>query len=536
MKFSKKMMAALLAACMTAGALAGCGNEEGQGTAAPASGTETAGQDANGSGDASDGSADAADGGEASAEGIDWEEDPAEINWFIWAAGAGAPTQNAVDRIEEKINEKTLSTINVQVNLTIFEMGSYLTQMPMQITAGDQIDLITTFPAGSGNFTTMVSSGQLLPLDDLLADYCSDMTALVPDNFFDATTIKGEIYGAPIYTDYTNDLYWICRADILEEAGINVEDIKSYEDLPAVFDAVKAIHPELKMVSSGAQAVTGSVGLLLDGTQYDALTDIAAVFFDKDEEAYKVVNLFETEEYKKEAAIYREWYEAGYIDQDILIRETDPTADQTVFSWFLQGNNSRTIGNEQLAGGPLVRVKMGEGPVTTSSMAIMTMAIPVNAKEPEAAARLMNLLYTDADLKNLVNYGIEGEDYTLNEAGGVVQDTSAAYAPNTNGLFGNTFLSYLTESEVASGLTNEPVDQSSLPYSPLLGFSVNANAISNEVAQLSSVMEEYGKQVKSGIADEETYQAMIDKMHASGLDNYLAEIQSQLDEWLAEKN
>ncbi len=95
--------------------------------------------------------------GQNQAEGIDWDEDPAEVNWYMWAAGVSAPGQDAIDRIEEKVNEITLKEINVHVNLSILEMGTYLTQMPMQITAGDKIDLITTFPAGSGTFSNMVS-------------------------------------------------------------------------------------------------------------------------------------------------------------------------------------------------------------------------------------------------------------------------------------------------------------------------------------------------------------------------------------------
>ena len=45
-------------------------------------------------------------------------------------------------------------------------MGAYLSQMPMQVGAGDKIDLITTFPAGSGAFNTMaLSLIHILPED-----------------------------------------------------------------------------------------------------------------------------------------------------------------------------------------------------------------------------------------------------------------------------------------------------------------------------------------------------------------------------------
>lgn len=498
-----RFIAGALCAAMAAGVLTGCGNSEAIDT--------------------------------ASKQESDFSEDPVVVNWYMWAVGVSAPSREALNRVETKINEITEKEINVTVHLEILEMGNYLTQLPMQITAGDKIDLITTFPAGGGSFNTMAASGQLLPLNDLIEDYCQEMEAIVPENFFEATTVNGNIYGAPVYTDYANDLYFICKKDIFDETGFKKDEIKTYEDLTALFAKVKEIHPELKIISSAASAITGSVGVTLKNEKYDALTDIAAVFYENEGEEAKVVNLFESPAYRQEAEIYREWFDAGYVDQDILMREDDATDDPTVFGGFLQGNASRTQSSRSLGGTELTNIKIAEGPVTTSSMAIMTMAIPVTATEPEAAARLMNLTYTNADLKNLVNFGIEGEDYTLNENNAVVITDNCTYAPNTNGIFGNVFNSYLTEAEAASGLAMDASSQSDLPYSPLLGFSVDTSPIANEIAQLSSIMEEYGKQVKCGIADEAAYDEMIDKMYASGLQTYLDEIQRQLDAWLEQK-
>lgn len=452
---SRRWIAGMLCVTMAAGLAAGCGNSEASADTALQSsavgesgGSSSAGDDGTAGGDytAADSGSDATTQADGSGN-IDWDEDPALVNWYMWGVGVSAPSTEALDRVEEKINAITEPAINVTVNLEMLEMGNYLTQMPMQITAGDKIDLITTFPAGGGSFNTMAASGQLLPLDDLIADYCQEMTAMVPENFFDATTINGTIYGAPIYTDYTNDLYFICKKEIFDETGFDESDFTSYEDLTVLFDKVKELHPEMKVISSGAQSITGSVG----GTE-------------------------------------------------------------------------------------LTSMKIAEGPVTTSSMALMAMAIPVTATEPEAAARLMNLTYTNAELKNLVNFGIEGEDYTLNEDNAVVITENCTYAPNTNGIFGNVFNSYPTEAEAASGIKLDESVQSSLPYSPLLGFTVDTSTISNEVAALSSIMEEYGKQVECGIADEETYDEMIEKMYDSGLSTYLDEIQRQLDEWLASGN
>ncbi len=111
-----------------------------------------------------------------------------------------------MQKVEDALNEITMEKINVHVNLTMMEMGNYMTQMPMQITAGDKMDLISTFPAGSGTFLNMMSSHQLLPLDDLLEEYCQDMLELMPENYFDSTRMDGQVYAVPIYADKTTDI------------------------------------------------------------------------------------------------------------------------------------------------------------------------------------------------------------------------------------------------------------------------------------------------------------------------------------------
>ena len=485
------------------------------------------------SADTEQGKTDAADQG-ADVQGTDqeeWDEDPAEINWYIWNAG-GTCNEAGIAAVEEAVNEITLKKVNVRVNLEVLEMGAYLSQMPMQVSAGDKIDLITTFPAASGTYTTMVNNGQLLPLNELLEENAGELLETVPESLFQATTVDGNIYAVPVYTDQTNDLYWICREALLTEAGFTADDVKDYNDITKVFAAVYEKHPDMKMISTGAQNLIGSAGVLFTGTTYDTLgTNIAAVMVENEGQESKVVSIYETPEYKDCIRVLNEWYQAGYIDRDAMIREDDPTPDKNVFSWFLAGNRSRTATNARVAGEPVVDVKLAEGCVTTGIETILTMAIPTSATEPEAAAKVMNLCYTDQELKDLVSYGIEGVNYEIDENGGVSIFEENNFAINSVGLFGNVFIASSIKEYIEIGYDMSKIDQSALNYSPLLGFFVRTDTISSEVAQLSTVTEEYVKAIECGMSDDAAYQEFLDKLRASGLDKYLEEIQRQLDEW-----
>ncbi|MBQ9064392.1 MAG: ABC transporter substrate-binding protein [Blautia sp.] len=462
----------------------------------------------------------------------EWDDDPAEVTWYMWNLG-GTATPEGIEAVEEALNEITLPKINVEVDLEILEMGTYLTQMAMEVSAGEKIDLISTFPAMAGSYAQMLASNQLMPLDDLLEEEAPELLETVPDEVLKATRKNGVTYAVPIYNDQRNDYYWLARTSVLEEAGIDPESIHDYKDITEVFEKVHEIRPDLKMVSTAGQNLTGQTGALLNGTLYDNIgSNVAAVMVEED--AAKVVCLFETEEYKETVHILNEWYEAGYIDMDAPIRQDAPTTDRSVFSEFLGGNPTRTLTTDSAAGEPITKVKLAEGPISTGVATIMTMAIPVSATEPEGAARLMNLCYTDPTVKNLVSYGIEGVDYTLNEDGAIVKADNALYNPNSVGIFGNQFLAYPTVEEVNAGIASEAVNPDDWYYSPLYGFSIDLEPISALDAQIQSVYGEYNATIACGFGTDETYQEYIDKLYASGLQEYLDELQRQLDEYLAQ--
>lgn len=516
----KKWLSVLLAAMLLVGCLAGCGGQVESQETDPQEETNTPsapiGEDAD----------------NPAGIPVDFDEEPAEVNWYLWNVG-GSVSADGVQQVEDALNEITLKKINVKVHLVMMEMGEYLTNMAMQVSAGDKVDLITTFPAMSGSFTVMVNNHQLLDLNEYLDDYAPGIREVVPENVLQATTRDGALYGVPVYTDMTNDAYWLCRKAYLDEAGFTVDDIKDFKDLDKVYAKVHELHPEMTMISSGAKQLYGSAGALFTGATYDPLgTDIIAVMVDH-EGAPKVVNIYETEEMKEVIQVLNEWYASGYINEDVAINDIDPFTDPKVFSGGLGGNKARTH-NDTLAGEPMARVKLSEGYVTTSSVAIMNMAIPVSATEPEAAARLMELCYTDKDVKMLVSYGVEGVHYTYAENGGVqVLPDNTSYSPNTLGIFGNVFLCDPSVDDVKIGYDMRTVDQSKLKYSPLLGFAIDTSNVANELAQVSSVVNEFSPKICCGLGTQEDYDAFIAKLYDSGLQTYLDEVQHQLDEWWA---
>lgn len=142
--------------------LAACGNSEGQ----PDKQALSASNAVTDTQEKTEEASDTVNDTESGTDSVEWEEDPAEVNWYLWNVG-GSTTPDGIKMVEDALNEITLDKINVKVHLNMLEIGTYMTQMPMDITAGSKVDLISTFPAGSGLFSTMATTGQLMPLDEL---------------------------------------------------------------------------------------------------------------------------------------------------------------------------------------------------------------------------------------------------------------------------------------------------------------------------------------------------------------------------------
>lgn len=69
--------------------------------------------------------------------------------------------------------------------------------------------------------------------------------------------------------------------------------------------------------------------------------------------------------------------------------------------------------------------------------------------------------------------------------------------------------------------------------SPYLGFAIDPTGLDNVIANLSAVYDQYHNQLTTGYYTEELYQEYLNKLEVAGVNDYLAQIQDQLNSWLA---
>ena len=231
----------------------------------------------------------------------------------------------------------------------------------------------------------------------------------------------------------------------------------------------------------------------------------------------------------------RKYYQAGYINADSATAEDDKSVKRFVTKADGQPY-AENLWSKDL-GYPVVASSIMDGMVTNDSTTGSMIAISNNSKNKEKAVEFLNLLNTDPYLRNLLNYGVEGIHYTKTGDTTIALDQekskgySVPYFAN-----GNLFITYTTENEPVNKWEEFKAFNAEAVNSPILGFKFNTLPVSNELAAINNVMEEFKSIIFSGSVDVDEYLTKLnDKLKAQNIDKVIQEAQKQLDAWKANK-
>lgn len=456
-----------------------------------------------------------------------------KLTWYF----PGNWPQPDQDKVFAEVNKVIKEKINATVDFKALPFGDYDQKMQVVIASGEPYDL--AFTAGwINNYTQNVAKGAFLPLDDLLNKYAPQSYASMPASFWDATRIKGQIYGfvnqqisarTPAI-DVTQKLADEYKFDINSVGGkITYNTLNLLEPF---IQAVKADHPERYP----------SIGIDPDFFNMEAIVGInvpGVVRFNED--TLTVVNQFDSEEFRTFAATLRDWNAKGYMNsKERISKKTDDWVDAKAGKWVLSIGGAFKPGGANLAaalgGEPYVEAPAGTAHLTTGGITATMMAINRNSKNPERAMMLLELLNTDKELFNLLNFGIKDNHFKIDADGFMVPgDNQQGYNPSVPWMFASNFLANVEKGMPADVWEQtKKVNEEALP-SKLLGFTFDAEPVKGEIAKATAVYDEYSRAIQLGVSSEDKYNTFVAKMKTAGADKIIAEMQKQIDAWKASK-
>ncbi|GGD50864.1 ABC transporter substrate-binding protein [Paenibacillus nasutitermitis] len=467
---------------------------------------------------------------------------PVDLTYYF----PNSPQQD-LQSVEDNLNKLVQPKINATIHLKLIDWGTYEEKMKVIMASGEPYDIAWT--AGNlNNYFQNVANGAYAPLDELIEKY-PDMKGGIPDMFWNAVKVKGQIYGVPVFQQSTAGYGYEIQKAVADKYKLDWKSITKLSDLTPFLETVKKNEPNLIPWEYSQQADPFQVAPPMFGleTLGDPKTPGDLYLTD----ASKVVNQYETPEFLEYVTLMREWYTKGYLRKDAAtLKETasDRKAGKNALMLGQIDNDSIAFENAGMdAGGRMSNfnpdtqsydLQFVKPLLTTDKASATITAISANSPNIERAMMFINLLNTDKEIYNALVWGVEGKHYKKVAENRIETNKEGGYQIFSPWEFGNMTLSYLFEGDPKGNdekYTQMWIDlNKNATPSNALGFVFDFTPVKAEKANVDAAFTELYYALASGSVDPDKYLPIfIDKLKKAGSDTIIAEKQKQLDEWRA---
>jgi len=444
-------------------------------------------------------------------------------------------TEQDTARIAAAVNEYLASMGKpYSVEFKIHAYGEYWDNtINLMLSTGEPIDAI--FIAGwAGDFRTQAATGTLRPLNDLIVHY-PGIEGVLGREFMFASEMNGQLFGLPCNKEHAANRGWVVRRDIADALGMDISRMNSRNDLlPYVH---RAMEEHNMYIFPGSWAMDG----LFDGiVGLGSLSTIGTEL----RNPTQIVHRETLPEWIEGLRVYAQWNEDGLLNRDIMPTDSAEMEFSAGRTWA--NNQQLKPGKDgeltSALGIELVQFETGPPVITTGDTIGAMVAIPANARNPFETMDFINLLYTDKKMINLVIFGQAGIDYEyVDQERGIVELLESNWnMVGSAWTLGNQLLNYVTSDEDPDKWLHFQTFNDAAVPSPTLGFvpDLTDADVQTHIATLSAITERYWD-LFMGLVPiaqfDSTVEQFKNELNAGGLEDLIAEIQRQFDEWRASR-
>ncbi|MBQ8545889.1 MAG: hypothetical protein IJ437_02985 [Clostridia bacterium] len=261
--------------------------------------------------------------------------------------------------------------------------------------------------SGYGQYISYIDSNYIIPLNDpqngnyisTTGSYAS-INKLIRSQFLEELKVNNLIYALP-----NNHLY----ADQYQYILVNKELVDSYDeynvdDMSDIYSCTDFIN---SVGNSGLQNVVPFVASFDDLAGYNyidknlgfgGITSTA----DDGNTVFNIESIFSNEEFSKYVKMYKELQDKNYVKTDLADGEV---AAVRIF-------NGTSLEAQEYAD-EYYLIKTAAPVADTSDVYASMFAISSFSLSYDRSMKILNLLQSDTKIRTLLQYGIEGEDYTV---------------------------------------------------------------------------------------------------------------------------
>ena len=454
-------------------------------------------------------------------------------------------TPTAWSDILAKTNEY-LEPFNTDIEVSFLSWSDYQQMYSLTLTGG-QVDLIFTAPWCF--MYTEAAKGSFYVLD---TDFISKNMPLTnkyqaPESW-DETTIAGQMIAVPSNQASPMGKIVAIRQDLADKYEIS--SLSNWDDYMKYAKTIA----EKETPESGiyALAAAGDNNELWDVYRQQDNTFLAldSDYFDlmyqykKGElpDASDIKLVYETDLFKEYAHDMKELADAGAWSRSALTNTvTDDDAfgnlqgasiawNTSVFTYIEQAEQT-----EGVVGAAYDLTK--DNLVGCENYSNNDMAIAAGSADPARAAMVLDILKCDTYINHLWILGVEGEHYTINDAGEYTETDKAgdfaAYAISASWAIKNGDLKEAGGDPRAAEVTDSWEER--VVSNPTVTFVFDDSNVADYKAAVSTVLKDYVPMIELGLVDDvdATIDKMIKECYDSGLQNVLDEFDSQYEAWKA---
>ena len=550
---SRKIMSLLLCGAMLA-SMAACGKETKPAETKPAGTQATEAQATEAQATEAQTSGETEAEGETKAEGTGaWYEavdTSTPVDLVFYVCGDAPEDEVAVeDAINEVLKEKVNATIDMQFSTWTDWSQKY--NLTVTTAAADLI-----YVANWIDYGTLSAAGAFVELDDLMDTYAPDLVEQVPEDTLNMCRSNGELYAIPnTWAEYTSNGITY-REDLRAELDLPKPD--SIENFEAYMDGIKEAYPDQQLLTVTTEESTGTqvafdaawavLGLQYPWVNVKGLDYGLAADINSPSEVY---DYWFSDDFVKDCKILKRWADKGYWSRSALsdtnnsesyknglcvaqIAGMNPNKQITAISDFEDAGEGWE--SEYLAYGEVTGA-IYPGHATQKATSIIR-----GCQNPERALMVLDLLMTDPELNGLIQYGIEGTHYEVDEDGFYknLSDKFNYEGFNTWNLRnGDIKLAQSTDVKLQEYFDKyaELAEKCKYPGVNIYeGFVEDYSEYSAERTAVSDVMREYLAPLQAGLVDDvdAAVEEFRSKVKAAGLDTVRESYEQQWADYCAE--
>ena len=467
-----------------------------------------------------------------------------------WYGGrTGTWTEGAVHEVNQMLKERDMpfrvQFVLLTMNQFVWDMDWFST--PEVQTALQGADLITA------NLSPEEMQTYLTPITAYAMGEASPSleNAVLHPYSWRSATVDGQIYAFPVIPGSYRSAGWQVSADLLNNQGFSTENFSgSFGEMDDLFADIceKNESQPFLLIETDGIIMQGSIEGKPSDQIYPSVLDpvfsasvhtVGSCFaIDYSGDTPMVANYLELDSIKNWQAAFLRYREAGYV-------VTNADAAKVIYT-DCPASSIYTFVEED--GEEKVSIPVSKPLFTGGASGTIVSGICADTGNMEEALKLLNLIAEDADFRKQLFYGKEGRDYTIEDGYYNLSKTDdASYVldfisplsyfcgltanPESQDLLSVGADYYgLTAADGKTKLQTlqENLDNSTLCCSVALDFS----GLDAELIAVSNVLQSYFNRFSYLTAEQ--YDQMLQELKDAGSEVIQAELQKQLDDWLAE--